>query len=117
MAEFERATKKLIPTLEFPPPDCSVCSGELEYDSDGFHCPTCGLCWNLDGESGSWADIDQPCGHRASFELFRNGSVRNVQCHKTHGHTDYHAGYDPTTVHEGFSPDWFRWDADGRWLP
>ena len=42
--------------LDFPPPDCSVCDGELEYD-DGWYCQKCGSSWNRDGRRGSF-DFD-----------------------------------------------------------
>lgn len=44
-----------LPTedLYFPPPDCPVCAGDLEFDGDGFTCPKCHLAWNSSGTASS----------------------------------------------------------------
>lgn len=39
--------------LYFPPPDCPVCDGDLEFDGDGFTCPTCSLSWDSSGSASS----------------------------------------------------------------
>jgi len=54
-----------IPDLEFPPPTCPACSGELEYDIEWW-CVACCLGWDTRGERGSFdaddaaEDLDHP---------------------------------------------------------
>lgn len=47
--------------LYFPPPDCPSCGGDLEFDGDGFTCPTCALSWDSNG-TGSSAKFDDEYG-------------------------------------------------------
>lgn len=64
-----------ISDLEFPPPTCAQCQGDLEYD-DGWSCEACHVRWDSNG-SGGWLDEDdvaiaalaimegdEACGHR-----------------------------------------------------
>lgn len=35
--------------LDFPPPSCPRCSGDLDHDGDGWLCLPCHLAWNSSG--------------------------------------------------------------------
>lgn len=45
------------PELEFPPPDCPICGGPLDYD-DGWDCHPCQATWDGDGRRGKYVDWD-----------------------------------------------------------
>jgi hypothetical protein len=42
--------------LEFPPPTCSHCYRDLEYDGDGWDCEHCHVSWNRDGTHARFTD-------------------------------------------------------------
>jgi hypothetical protein len=49
--------RPIPPDLEFPPPDCSVCGGDLEYD-DWWYCNTCEISWPSDGRARRYGQMD-----------------------------------------------------------
>ena len=42
--------------LYFPPPNCSHCDGDLEFDGDGFTCEHCNVAWDSDGTRARFTD-------------------------------------------------------------
>jgi hypothetical protein len=44
------------PGLDFPPPPCPNCYGDLSFDGDGWDCRPCHLSWSSDGSNPHWTD-------------------------------------------------------------
>jgi hypothetical protein len=42
--------------LDFPPPSCSNCYADTEFDGDSFVCHECHLAWSSDGTDPHWTD-------------------------------------------------------------
>lgn len=49
-----------VPTddLYFPPPTCTHCHGDLEYDGDLWECPKCHIVWDRSGEASTARFVD-----------------------------------------------------------
>lgn len=52
----EAMGRTTLPTIAFPSPCCSVCETDVEFDGDGFDCPTCSASWDRNASDGSQAD-------------------------------------------------------------
>lgn len=58
-AEWPRS----VPELEFPPPVCSICDGDLFGDSEFYSCEKCALWWWAGGTTGQLDDDAIEEGH------------------------------------------------------
>lgn len=56
----ESEGKTELPTILFPPPECTGCGKDVEFAGDNFTCPTCAASWDenaTDGDAAAtWID-------------------------------------------------------------
>lgn len=87
------------PELEFPPPDCPMCGGDLENDGDGWYCHHCEASWPSNGMGGSYNEplaracqsVIEPFNREGLSPEHENIRHNREQCIKPAGHEGSHA--------------------------
>lgn len=95
-----------IPELEFPPPPCSICDGELDFD-ETWTCPVCQVTWDSRGSRG---ELDQDEIACAAAREYDGDEVCGAE------RTDHWMGTQRPTrrcrLGPGHEP---MWHSDGEW--
>lgn len=114
----QQHTKIRVPDLEFLPPDCPVCDGELDMDPDSFRCPRCELTWDRQGTRGEVDDYSARCkavGERTGWPEFSLLIEQKAVCFLPSEHEGHHAGYDPDDAEARngwWSDQWRYWPRE-----
>lgn len=96
------ASRPLPPPLEFPPPPCTICGDDCDYD-DGWFCVPCGISWDEPAHhnNGAWDEPDKPqCTSRWSpyqglmYDAYPALKATTYRCRRTDGHDGNHVAPD-----------------------
>lgn len=79
------------PSIDFPPPDCPICSGALDWDGVKYYCQFCQCTWNADGTHYRWDNPDaEQCtreytspflGDRVTWQcVYERGHAADCEC-------------------------------------